>query len=712
MQASSSAIQLGFISSNAELEHLDDVKAKILDLFNDERTFIDQSPIAGDITVQNSSGNFGSWGRIKLFQLKENYFAIDGAGIRLKINSEELPERMAKFFTGANEFFKERLTKQKLVILDYGSQYTGNISSILRKSGKDNLGINIDILDQTISLDEIKDRIDSGEIKGIIISGGPASVEDSNSPKVDPRFFTEANLPVLGICYGMQAMATALGGELLIKRDGKGEYGPTQIHYYALNPLIKGLKSAKAIMSHKDTVLKVPKGFKIFAETPDIPIAGMCNIDKKLYGIQFHPEVSPRHQDLLSNFAFDICGMKATQNHYDDFIEKICKTIKDIVQDKEVFLAVSGGVDSTVTAFLLNKAIGGQAHFYICDHGFMRKDEVPKSVVRFAELGIKLEVLDVSEAFFESIKGLRDPEQKRKAIGAKFIDVFHDQIEHLAQEGQTISFFAQGTILSDVMESGKKKYCFESKQLVDIRDTVKSHHNVGGLPDELKSLDLLEPIKDLFKDEVRIVGDKLGIPHDLLYRRPFPGPGLAIRVPNAEVTPERIEKIKLANYIFDNAINKAKNIDEVWQSLTALLVDTKPCDKNLKHVTNVEEDIECRVQPLKVVGTKGDGRSHEYPMAIKDNGLYTIEKYREIAREITNSTPANRVLLQLEENTAASNDEGIVMRAIHSVDAMTATVVDLSDVLSDIAQKILLLTKVKRIYYDITDKPPGTVEFE
>lgn len=693
--------------------------------------------IFGDISIINTSGKHDTWGNLRLLQFARNLYGIDGSGIRFELNQENLPAKLKSFFADLDQNFQRRIHKPKIAILDYGSQYTGNIASYLRKCGLDQAGVDVEFFDQTTSYDELSSRIDSGEIKGIVISGGPESVYDPKSPQVDPKFFTEGKIPVLGICYGMQAMAHALGGS--VRQGIKGEYGLTQINYKGGTLLTKGVSTnQKAIMSHRDSVDQLPAGFELLASTDELPIAAMANSEKKLYAVQFHPEKSPGHEVLLKNFAEAVCGMSTTQNHYDQFIEEISQQIKDRVGDDHVFLALSGGVDSTVAAQILQKAIPGQVHFCLVDHGFMRAGEVDGLRQRFRKSGLEVEIIDASEKFFDAIKDINEPEIKRKKIGAAFIDVFAAKIEELnGKFDGKIKFLGQGTILSDVMESGKKRYDAESGQLIRFRDAVKSHHNVGGLPSTLADLELMEPLRDLFKDEVRIVGKKLGIDQEILARKPFPGPGLAIRIPNSAVTSKGIEKVRKADDLFNQEIKKSSSYTKVWQSLAALLTDTIPTSRNypiygdVKNLPTINKlslegyDVYAAEQPTKVVGTKGDERSYAKPVSISiryranervnlnNDSKINIDVLRQLAQEITNATNANRVLYEISSDDKVNdNEEGIVMRAVSSEDAMTATATDVLDVLEGTAKKIQKATGVKRVYYDITGKPPSTIEFE
>ena len=507
----------------------------------------------------------------------------------------------------------------EIIVLDFGSQYNQLITRRLR-----DFGIYSELLPHDISMDRIK-QINP---KGIIFSGGPNSIYDQNALKVDPEIF-KLGIPILGICYGMQLMTSYLNGK--VEKAANSEYGRADIEVEDTNSvLFAGLPKDEYVwMSHGDLVTGAPAGFETVASSKNCPIAAIANDQAKMYGIQFHAEVRNTQYglDILRNFAFKVCGAKADWS-MTDFIDLQIAEIRKTVGDKKVILGLSGGVDSSVTATLLHKAIGNQLTAIFVDHGMLRKnegDEVMAALNR--DLGVNIIRVNAQERFLNKLKGVTDPEQKRKIIGKEFIEVFADE----AKKIKDVDFLAQGTLYTDVIESG-----------TNTAQTIKSHHNVGGLPKDLH-FKLIEPLRKLFKDEVRELGEKLGIPHDLVWRQPFPGPGLGIRV-LGEVTEDKLKLVRDSDAILRDEIKKAGLQEKVWQYFTVL-------------------------PGIKSVGVMGDGRTYDYTIGI---------------------------------------------RAVTSIDGMTADFARLPwDVLQKISTRIVdEVPNINRVVYDVTSKPPSTIEWE
>ncbi|QYN59161.1 glutamine-hydrolyzing GMP synthase [Lactobacillus panisapium] len=507
----------------------------------------------------------------------------------------------------------------EIIVLDFGSQYNQLITRRLR-----DFGVYSELLPHDISMAKIKEI----NPKGIIFSGGPNSIYDENALKVDPQIF-ELGIPILGICYGMQLMSYYLDGD--VEKATNSEYGRADIAIEDANSvLFSGLPKDEYVwMSHGDLVKQAPAGFKVVASSKNCPIASIANDQAKLYGIQFHAEVRNTEYglDILRNFAFKVCGAKADWS-MTDFIDLQIAEIRKTVGNKKVILGLSGGVDSSVTATLLHKAIGNQLTAIFVDHGMLRKnegDEVMAALNR--DLGVNIIRVNAQDRFLAKLKGVTDPEQKRKIIGNEFIEVFNEE----AQKMHDVDFLAQGTLYTDVIESG-----------TNTAQTIKSHHNVGGLPKDMH-FKLIEPLRKLFKDEVRELGEKLGIPHDLVWRQPFPGPGLGIRV-LGEVTEDKLKLVRDSDAILRDEIKKAGLQEKVWQYFTVL-------------------------PGIKSVGVMGDGRTYDYTIGI---------------------------------------------RAVTSIDGMTADFARLPwDVLQKISTRIINeVDNVNRVVYDVTSKPPSTIEWE
>jgi GMP synthase (glutamine-hydrolysing) len=514
-----------------------------------------------------------------------------------------------------------------IVILDFGSQYTQLIARRIREQNVFSV-----VLPCTASLEEIQAQ----KPMGIILSGGPSSVYDSDAPPADPGVLG-LGLPVLGICYGLQFITHHLGGK--VRSADKREYGHAEVSLVADIPLFEGLpKTMPVWMSHGDEALELPSGFSLTAKTSNA-VAGIANPERRIWAVQFHPEV--RHTThgtaLLRNFLFRICEAKAdwTPEH---FIQSTVEAIREKVGERHAICALSGGVDSSVAAVLVHRAIGDKLTCVFVNNGVLRRNEFFKVQENMREkLGLNLVAVDASGRFLAKLAGVTDPETKRKIIGNEFIEVFDDEasriLKQLGDGGREVAFLVQGTLYPDVIESSSVK---------GPSQTIKSHHNVGGLPETMK-LKLIEPLRDLFKDEVRRIGRDLHMPDEILQRQPFPGPGLAVRI-LGEVTPERVALLQEADDIVVTEIKAAGLYQQIWQSFAVLL-------------------------PVKSVGVMGDQRTYAYTCAI---------------------------------------------RAVHSEDGMTADWVPLPyEVLKTISSRIVNEVRgINRVVYDITSKPPGTIEWE
>lgn len=512
---------------------------------------------------------------------------------------------------------------ERILILDYGSQYTQLIARRVRE-----LGVYSELHPFNLPVEKIA----ALHPRGIILSGSPHSTYEDGAPVSSPEIF-ELGIPVLGICYGLQLMAFQLGGG--VDLAARREYGQAELQIDDASDLFDGFhrNGASTIvwMSHGDHLTKIPAGFQPIAHTANSPICAIKNAAKKIYGIQFHPEVvhTPRGKEILRNFVYKICGCSGGWTPA-SFVQNAVEEVKGKVGSGKVICALSGGVDSSVAAVLLHKAIGDQLYCIHINNGLMRKGESEQVVRMFRDhFNIRLDYVDATDRFLDALEGVSDPETKRRIIGNLFIEVFEEEAEKIGR----VDFLCQGTLYPDVIESTS----FKGPSV-----TIKTHHNVGGLPEKMR-LKLIEPFRELFKDEVRAVGAELGLPEELLWRHPFPGPGLAVRI-LGEVTRERLALLREADAIFTDEVRKAGLYRDIWQGFVVLL-------------------------PVKSVGVMGDGRTYEYTVAV---------------------------------------------RAVSSVDGMTADWFRMPhDVLGAISSRITNEVRgINRVVYDISSKPPATIEWE
>ena len=510
---------------------------------------------------------------------------------------------------------------QRIVILDYGSQYTQLIARRIREQ---------QVFSEIIRFDTPAAKLRENMPQGIILSGGPNSVFEEGAPGIDPEIFN-LGVPVLGVCYGMQLMSQQLGGA--VEPGTEREYGKTEMTTVPCNELFAGLPEQFIVwMSHGDRVSKIPEGFQVSATSGNCPYAAIRNEAKKFYAIQFHPEVvhTQYGNQIIGNFLFKICGCKADWK-LSSWIEETVEKLKEQVGNEEVVLGLSGGVDSSVVAVLLHKAIGKRLHCIFVDNGLLRYNEDKQVEQMFrSKLDLDLHIAHAAQRFYAALKGVSDPEQKRKIIGREFINVFAEE----ARKFKSAKFLGQGTIYPDVIES--------SSALKGPSQTIKSHHNVGGLPPDLK-FELVEPLRDLFKDEVRAVGRVLGMDSELLDRQPFPGPGLGVRI-LGEVTEEKVKLLQQADLRVQEEVKKLPEYKTIWQTFAVLL-------------------------PVKSVGVMGDQRTYEYTCAI---------------------------------------------RSVNSIDAMTADWTHLPyETLATMSNRIINEVRgINRVVYDISSKPPATIEWE
>ena len=514
------------------------------------------------------------------------------------------------------------MEKELVVVVDFGGQYNQLVARRVRECN-----VYCEIYSYKTPLEKIK----AMNPKGIILTGGPNSCYEAGAPTASKEFFN-IGVPILGLCYGAQLMAHVLGGE--VKRADNREYGKTAITLDPSSKLFEGLKAENScFMSHFDYIARMAEGFRSIAYTDNCPVGAMENVEANLYGIQFHPEVlhTPDGTKMLFNFVRNICGCKGDWK-MDAFVEEQISAIREKVGNGKVLLALSGGVDSSVCAGLLSKAIGQQLTCVFVDHGLLRKnegDEVESIFGPKGDFDLNFIRVNAQQRYYNKLAGVEEPETKRKIIGEEFIRVFEEEAKKIG----AVDFLAQGTIYPDVVESG----------LGGESAVIKSHHNVGGLPDYVDFKEIIEPLRNLFKDEVRKVGLEIGLPESLVFRQPFPGPGLGIRI-IGEVTEEKVKIVQDADFIYREEIAKAgldKNINQYFAALTN----------------------------MRSVGVMGDERTYDYAIAL---------------------------------------------RAVKTIDFMTAEAADIPyDVLQTVMSRIINEVRgVNRVFYDITSKPPGTIEFE
>ena len=505
-----------------------------------------------------------------------------------------------------------------VLVVDFGAQYAQLIARRVREAH---------VFSEIVPHDVTPSQIREKSPVGIILSGGPASVYAEGAPTLDPTIL-EMGIPVLGICYGHQVLADALGGT--VASTGRSEFGRTDLSVVSPGVLFTELPEEQHVwMSHNDAVAEPPRGFIVTASTPESPVAAMEDRERGFYGVQFHPEVghTDRGQEVLKHFLYHACSARPNWTHV-GIIEQAVEEVRTQVGDRKVICGLSGGVDSSVAAALVHRAIGDQLVCVFVDHGLLRLGEAEQVEETFrSNFHVNLVHVKAEDRFLEKLAGVTDPEAKRKAIGETFIRVF----EEVAAEQSEAAFLVQGTLYPDVIESGTKDAA-----------KIKSHHNVGGLPDDM-SFDLIEPLRDLFKDEVRAIGEELGLPEEIVWRQPFPGPGLAVRI-IGDITKERLEILRAADAIVVEEIRRAGLYREIWQSFGVL-------------------------PAVKSVGVQGDERTYAYPL---------------------------------------------IVRAVTSDDAMTADWARLPyDVMERISSRVINeVSGINRVAYDISSKPPATIEWE
>lgn len=510
--------------------------------------------------------------------------------------------------------------RETILVVDYGGQYSHLIARRLRS-----MGVYSEIVEPGLSKEGLNARSEEWRVKGIILSGGPSSVHSPTSPRATPLWFDG---PILGLCYGHQLLAYEAGGDVVSSESL--EYGSTEATLRSNHRLFKGLEgSLRVWMSHGDTVKQLPDDLEVLASTESCPVAAFRHTEKPWFGLQWHPEVTHTEggETVLRNFAFDICGCEATWSP-GDMVDKVVKETAEEIGDRRALIAVSGGLDSSTAALIAHRAVGDRLQAVFVDHGLLRSDEAEQVISTLRRIGVNFVVREEEERFLSRLRGIRDPEEKRRVVGEEFVRVFEE-----VGEETDCSCLVQGTVYSDWVESGSGR----------LADRIKSHHNVGGLPDETSFEDIVEPLRDFYKDEVAEIGRRLGVPSEILERQPFPGPGLAVRI-IGEVTPGKVEVAREADAIVRKEVERADLSRNVWQFF-AVLTD------------------------VKTTGVKGDQRAY---------------------------------------------GDTVAVRVVESEEAMTASFAKLPyGVLESISTRIAnSIPEVTRVVYDITHKPPATIEWE
>ncbi len=618
-----------------------------------------------------------------------------------------------------------------ILVFDFGGQYAHLIGRTVREQG-----VYSELVPYNTTmeqLDEIRSRFD---VRGIIFSGGPDSVYDKGAPEIDRRILYQ-DIPILGLCYGHQLIAQAFGGT--IEQASKREFGPTKITVDSAESVLKGLlREEQVLMSHGDTVRELSSEWIVLAHTQNTPIAAFRHKTRKIFCLQFHPEVveTLSGNAILKNFLFDECECRADWKP-ENLVNKYVSEIKETVGNGKAVIALSGGVDSSVAAALAAKALGNNLVVVYVDTGFMRKGETEQVKATFGALGVDLRAIEAKDRFMKKLEGVTEPEEKRKIIGKEFARVFEE-------ESAGAEFLVQGTIYPDRVESGKAG----GKSAV-----IKTHHNVGGLPKDLKFKGVVEPLKDLYKDEVRRLAAELGLPESIVYRQPFPGPGLAIRVLGGPIREEDVDVEREADYVFTTAIESAGLARGLWQYFTVLLPEEAPIpmpgtdkeneiDAKANNILDEELDKsgfrgdrrDCFASLLPegtmATGVKGDARAYgrvvlltlrykspSLPIAGMEPLWDLIDR---ISTRITNEiADVTRVVYDMESDEldtvslTGKGDRAVVMRALISREAMTARFAPLDwEFLHKTALELYKVPEIGYVMYDVTNKPPGTVEWE
>ncbi len=588
---------------------------------------------------------------------------------------------------------------ESIAVLDYGGQYVQNIARAFRE-----MAIPAHILSPGCSLSDLP------KVRGIVLSGGPYSVYRAGSPSVDGSIL-DSGVPVLGLCYGHQLIAEFFGG---VVHGGKvGEYGFAEIRIEAGNPLFDGVDGPQIVwMSHGDQVAELPDGFISLAWTPGCPNAAICHRQRPIYGLQFHPEVShtPNGWTMLRNFAREICGLQIGSWDPESYLDERVEWIRETVGDRKALVAVSGGVDSTVVATLARRALGDQLLTVHVDHGLMREDESSWVLSKLAEIGLETELCEESDLFLEELRGVGEGDAKRKKIGELFIETFQD-----VADANDIDILIQGTIAPDSIESSRGMA--SRRDGSDHGGMIKLHHNVGGLPDEMW-IEVLEPIKDLFKYQVRMLGRALGVPADLLERQPFPGPGLAVRI-SGPVTPTRLEVVRGATVLVEEGLREYDPDQFLVYAIDDGGTEHPVAESLTERILGGGIDVEARIHDDIAVGVKGDERQlgRIISLSVSRGGEACWDSYGwldllRLQSAITGEIPdACRVVATLAASD--SDGSGAVVRAVETRDFMTAMPCRLPFTrLYILGEQLTSLPGISSAYYEITTKPSATIELE